>query len=400
MKALYLSYDGLMEQLGQSQILPYLRLLAPQHDITLLSYEKPEDLSVPGRLTKFRALAKTAGIKWIPLRYHRRPSSLATAYDLGIGTIVAAWLCLFRGIQIVHARSYVMAVVGLVMKRFFSKRFIFDMRGFWIDQRIEMGVWREDSLACRIARWVERAALQDADVVFSLSRNAVDAMRQWPAAQGRDIQFEVVTTCADLKLFTPKPTPSTKTDSFVLGYVGNAGRGYLFEPAVKIFIEIQRRVPQAHFHIINRNDHASIRAILQRHNVDAKNYTLEGCDHSEVPNKMHAMDAGVFFVVPDPSRALASVPTRLGEYLACGVPCIGNTACAEVADILEGNNIGVAPQDFTDATLTKAATIILTLAKRDDVRLRCVEAANSYFSLGSGVKIYDRAYKSLAPVSN
>ena len=40
MSVLYLSYDGLMEPLGQSQILPYLRQLAKGRKITLITFEK------------------------------------------------------------------------------------------------------------------------------------------------------------------------------------------------------------------------------------------------------------------------------------------------------------------------------------------------------------------------
>ena len=40
---LYISYDGLLEPLGQSQVFQYLQKLAEEHQILLLTYEKPED---------------------------------------------------------------------------------------------------------------------------------------------------------------------------------------------------------------------------------------------------------------------------------------------------------------------------------------------------------------------
>ena len=44
--------------------------------------------------------------------------------------------------HIVHCRSYISALVGLAMKKQFGTKFIFDMRGFWADERIEGGIWK------------------------------------------------------------------------------------------------------------------------------------------------------------------------------------------------------------------------------------------------------------------
>ena len=40
---LYISYDGMLEPLGQSQVFAYLKRLAAGRRIHLISFEKPED---------------------------------------------------------------------------------------------------------------------------------------------------------------------------------------------------------------------------------------------------------------------------------------------------------------------------------------------------------------------
>ena len=42
-RVLYITYDGLLEPLGQSQVLQYLKKLAEYHEITLVSYERTAD---------------------------------------------------------------------------------------------------------------------------------------------------------------------------------------------------------------------------------------------------------------------------------------------------------------------------------------------------------------------
>ena len=42
-KVLYITYDGILEPLGQSQVLNYLEKLSEDHEITLMSFEKKQD---------------------------------------------------------------------------------------------------------------------------------------------------------------------------------------------------------------------------------------------------------------------------------------------------------------------------------------------------------------------
>jgi hypothetical protein len=78
---LYISYDGMCDPLGGSQVLPYLFGLARLgHRITLISFEKRER-SAEERDAVGRACAE-AGIEWRPLAYHKRPPVLSTLYDV------------------------------------------------------------------------------------------------------------------------------------------------------------------------------------------------------------------------------------------------------------------------------------------------------------------------------
>lgn len=396
MSVLYLSYDGLMEQLGQSQVLPYLCRLARGRPVTLVSYEKGRDLDDAARKARFADMAEKAGIRWIPLRYHKTPSTLATAYDLAVGLAVCAFHCAAGRVRIVHARGYVTSVLALILKRLFGVRFIFDMRGFWVTQRVELGIWRENSSIFRIARWFEARFLQEADFVFALSPAAVTAMKGWPAVIGRPIRFAVVTVCTDLERFMPPPDCARRRHEtpFTLGYVGNAGAGYIFEPVLDLYLAICKLRPDARLKIVNRNDHALILDHMRERGIACETVDLSACDYTEVPQHIWTMDAGVFFVRPDPSR-ISSVPTRMGEFLACGVPCVGNAGVAWVQEVLEGDGVGVVLRDFEPNSVAGAAHAILELASSDVIRRRCVEAARRHFSLKTGVATYEKVYQEL-----
>jgi glycosyltransferase involved in cell wall biosynthesis len=396
MSVLYLSYDGLMEQLGQSQILPYLRQLAKGRKITLITYEKQQDLNDSERKDRFRRITRDAGIHWIPLRYHKSPGMLAKAYDMALGFMVGALKCITGKARIVHARGYMVSVVALALKQVFGVRFIFDMRGFWVDQRVEMGFWREDSLVYRVAKWLESKFLQKADVVFALSAAAVEEMKKWPAAKGHSIRFEVVTTCTDLDLFRPPPdgVRFNPDKPFTVGYIGSAGQGYLFEPVLDLYLEIRNIQFDARLKIVNKKDHALINERLNARGIPRKSVELLGCDYPEVHKNIWDMDIGLFFYKWDKTH-VSSVPTRMGEFLACGVPCLSNVSGAGIIDILEKERVGVALRSFDTESIKEAASEAVKTATNNKCRTRCVESAKRHFSLDAGVATYEKVYKDL-----
>src|SRR3954470_3139473 len=82
---LYVSYDGMLEPLGQSQVLAYLERLTARYEVNLLSFEKSDDTARPERLAAVRRRIEAAGIRWTWRRYHKAPTALATAWDVSMG---------------------------------------------------------------------------------------------------------------------------------------------------------------------------------------------------------------------------------------------------------------------------------------------------------------------------
>ncbi len=138
---LYITYDGVLEPLGQSQVLRYLEILSVDHKVFLISFEKADDWKAAENQRTLIPNIKNSNIHWTPLRYHKHPSAIATAFDILQGIIIGTWICLRYQILIVHARSYVSSVMALFLKKIFGLKFIFDMRGFWADERIDGGIW-------------------------------------------------------------------------------------------------------------------------------------------------------------------------------------------------------------------------------------------------------------------
>ena len=185
MRTLYLSYDGMTDPLGSSQVIPYLRGLASRgHEITILSAEKPE------RFARSRdaigAVLTQARIDWQPIVYHKKPPMLSTVWDVRQMRKRAFELADQKGIELVHCRSYVPSLVGLRLKRERGVRFLFDMRGFWADERVDGGLWDlkkpHYQLAYRFFKKRESAFLNESDRAVSLTHAGKTEMGRWNLA--------------------------------------------------------------------------------------------------------------------------------------------------------------------------------------------------------------------------
>jgi glycosyltransferase involved in cell wall biosynthesis len=391
----------MLEPLGQSQVLAYQERLASSHRIHLISFERAEDWSdVRARESVARRM-KAAGISWHPLRYHKRPSALATAWDILQGAVTGLRLVRRHRLSIVHARSYVSSVMALIVKRLTSAKYVFDMRGFWADERVDGGLWPAGGRMFRFAKWFERRFLLNADCVVSLTQAAVDEMRTFPYLQGRMPRFELITTCANLELFRPSEADSAPRPAdcpFTLGYVGSVGVWYLFDETLRCFQMLRERLPNARLHILNRGGHDYIQERMAALSIDPAAVQVEAADHAGVARAMQKMDAGIFFYKPAYSKK-ATAPTKLGEFLGCGVPCLGNHGVGDMATILENEQVGVAVEWFDEPALREAIDRLIQLTETPGVRARCREVAFRNFALDDGVKSYDRIYRSLSSAS-
>jgi glycosyltransferase involved in cell wall biosynthesis len=393
---LYLSYDGILEPLGQSQVLAYLEHLAEDRLIHLVSFEKRESEKNLVTMSLVSSRVDKAGIQWHRLRYHKRPSSLATAYDIAIGTILGIWLTLRHRLGVVHARSYVPSVMALAIKSFCGVRFIFDMRGFWADERVDGGIWPKGSKLYVAAKWFERHFILASDHVVSLTRAGIEEIQTFKYLRGRALNFSVIPTCADLDRFTPSSAgESTQGDSvFTLGYVGAAGTWYMFEPLVECFRQLLLIRPNSKLLILNHGEHVFIQGELDRALIPAHSIELIAAEYSEVPRYMARMNAAAFFIRPVYSKK-ASAPTKLGELLGCGIPCLTNTGVGDSAEILEGCRVGVALSAFDTTSLQGGLARLLELCADSELARRCREAALVHFSLKQAVASYRAIYERL-----
>ena len=68
-QVLYISLDGIMEPLGQSQVLKYLEKLSQKYEINLISFEKSNDIQNSKLLNEISKRCSDSHIIWHRAKY-------------------------------------------------------------------------------------------------------------------------------------------------------------------------------------------------------------------------------------------------------------------------------------------------------------------------------------------
>lgn len=398
---LYVTYDGLLEPLGQSQVVSYVLRLAAQADITVLSWEKPKDLADAAAIGGLSARLSAAGIDWIRLRYHKRPTLPATAWDILRGIMVGIRVTRARASTIVHARGYVSSVVALCVKRVTRTKFLFDMRGFWADEKVDGGHWCRRSLPYRLAKRWERAFFERADAIVSLTEAGVKGFPSLGYRMAPDAPIQVIPTCADLTQFAPGPRDPELVarfglaDRLVIGYVGTLSNWYLREDTLRYFATLVRTLPRARVLFVTREDHAALQRDARAAGLPADAMVTTAAEFRDMPAHVRLMDLGVFFIKPCFSKS-GSAATKLAEFLGVGVPVVINDGIGDSGRIVRDHEVGVVLPATSAPAFEASLPDVRTLLADEGVKSRCVGTARRLFSLDEGVARYAALYAGLA----
>lgn len=391
---LYITRNGMLEPLGQSQVLGYLRGLSKHHRITLISFEKPEDAADTAAMQRVGADCEAHGIRWLPQRFHHRSKGLAPAWSMA----VFLWLCLREvrkgNAQLIHARSYIPAAVALVVNRLTGTPFIFDMRALWPEELITAGRLKRGAAMHLAIAATERACLQRAAGVVSLTHAAVEHLRKVYPTQLSGQGIVVIPTCADLERFTLPTRP--KTGPRMYGCIGTVLSGWFRVDWLSAFFQAAAmRDAKARFDIVTRDDPKQVRNAIDPHQTLDDRLTIGPRTPQDMPKAVRSHDVSVMFYAGGEVSELGRSPTRMAEVLGTGLSVVANAGVGDVAQVVEDYNVGVLVADGDQAAMQAALDDLDVLMDDPELPHRCRKAAEEIFSLESGTNAYKKLYQNI-----
>jgi len=411
LRALYLTYDGLTDSLGQSQIIPYLEGLSKRgHEIHILSCEKPHRYRAHAKT--IRTLLEKEKIRWFPISYNKKPPVVSAVWDLYRMKRLSKKLHKKYHYDLLHCRGYLPSLVGENLKTHSGIPFVFDMRGFWADERVEGNVWDlERPIYNSIYRYFkkkEKDFLTATIHAISLTERGKQEISSWNLKQNEELPIEVIPCCADFDKFSKdKIDPNIVSDwrrkldidskTFVVTYLGSLGTWYLLDEMLGFFKRLLVKHPKACFLIVTHDDSDDIFLAASRLGIDEKNIRVTAAARNDVPPLLALSNLGLFFIKPVYSK-MASSASKFGEMLSMGLPVVTNSNVGDHDRILENHKVGLAVNGFSDDQYDKVISQLDTLMEIPARDIR--SAGESELSLNEAInryaKVYQRIDESLA----
>ena len=404
-KILFISYDGMTDPLGQSQVIPYLTGLTKYgYQFTILSCEKQERYIL--LKNEVENLLKTFSIKWTPITYHKEPPVFSSIYDVYHLKKKAKHLHAKERFDMVHTRPGIPALIGLWMKKELGVKFLNDIREFYADSRVDGGLWNSKNLFYKkiyqFFKQKENEAVEKSDGIVCLTHAAEKIITQWPQYK-KTIPLEVIPCSVDMNLFDPEKIDAAQKlnfktelnineEDFMISYLGSIGSWYLTDEMMQLFKIINDKIPAAKFLFISPDEHETISIAAQKAGLPENKIIVKKAKKNEVPALLSFSKFSVFFIKSCYSKKSSS-PTKHGEIMAMGIPVITNAGVGDVTDIVEKYHSGIVLKELNEKAFESTANLISQSFVFDKNEIR--NAAIEYYNLNNAIEKYHEIYQKI-----
>jgi len=401
-RILYITFDGVLEPLGRSQVLNYiLGLSRVGFRFTLISLERATNLQSEALTLACETELSTHGVRW--LRYPFASRSLRGVLKNCYVTLSAAYnVVREEKTSFIHGRSYVPAFIGWLLKNFTGTPYIFDMRGYWIDELADEGRWFKSRVAYQVGKRIERLLLKNALAIVTLTELQGADLKNGLLKNYADTPIRTITTCADYVEFAPvglsqRQIPSEYQQRFsgklIIGLVGSINASYYVDESFEFFDLVRKSRPDAHLLCITRQV-SDMRALLQKRRLPEDTYTIVSVNHQEMPAWLRQINWGLLLLKARFSKR-GSMPTKLSEFFSSGVRPIQYGCNEEVSRMVREAGSGIVLDSLSHSDLEKAASLVAATTLSTDEILRARETTRPYFGLEAGLAKYAELFDRL-----
>ncbi len=408
---IYLSYDGMTDPLGQSQVLPYLSGLSKEgFQFHLISFEKEEKFKIHRGL--IQSICDNEGIIWHPVKYTKKPPIFSSIFDSikmnnECNRVIKNQLIKNQPIKIIHARgAYLTSIIAQKMKLKYDLKYIFDMRGFWADERVEGELWNIKKLHYKLIfnyfKKKELEFIKNADCIITLTNSAKKIIINWQLEKEiGNSPIETIPCCADLDHFNfdtisneetklLKSKLDIKEDEIVLGYLGSIGTWYMLDEML-FFFSIANKNNNLKLLFITNDEIEPIKTKAKSKNIDLNSLVFISAPRQEVPKYLKVCDYSLFFIRPTFSKQ-GSSPVKHGECLGMGLTVICNSNIGDLDSISQESKLNF----IIDLNNIEHIVSKFNFSKlNDNERCQNREVAIKYYDLAKGIEKYNSIYKTI-----
>ena len=330
----YITYDGLLDPLGSSQILPYiLGLSSLGQKIILLSFEKTDRSRES--IYKLDEFLKSKNIFWIKFPFKKQ------RFGYFIRIFQSCYLIKSKlnnvDFSLFHTRTILTAIVYFICR--FKCPLIYDIRAF-AGEYIDCGRINPNSIFSFFLLWFEKKIIKKSSGIVVLDDSGADYIKN--KFKNISSKIKIIPTCCNTKSFpTVKKELSKKNENKLYRLVFLGGARFPYRPDLALILVkklIEYRIPCC-IDFINERDKDYIKKNCEDQNIPGNVYNIFSLPQEEVSYQLINYDSGLIFNTSGYWRK-KSCPTKLGEYLSAGLHIISLSGI-NIIDRLSSRNISI-----------------------------------------------------------
>ena len=226
-RILYLSFDGLADPLGKSQIIPYLLRCNNRHLFHIYTLEKKQQLAKNKKI-----------IKKIKTHFHWKYNFFLETrnifYKIFFYFIIFFKILFYKKnfiFHCIHCRGFLPSIIGYFIFKLTKIKYIFDMRSLWIDERIESDSFKKNffnKILIFFLKILEEKIIKNSFYVVVLTNKLKFFLKK-----KYNIKNISVIPCSTV--FKKKNIINNKFKKKTICYLGSIGKMYLLDQVLDFF---------------------------------------------------------------------------------------------------------------------------------------------------------------------
>jgi hypothetical protein len=386
---IYATYDGLLDPLGQSQIIPYLKGLASQDvSFVILSFEKTDHTS--NQLQALRQDLEALGARWFPLPF--KEGRFEYFKRILKGCWILRRLASYYEPDLVHVRTILPA--SMVVLAGLKAPLIYDIRAF-AGEWIETGRLKKGGPQAFIFNWLENHLISTSAGFVVLDQSGAEYLRQtYPSLR---VPIKVIPTCTNLDAFPVTPVSHTphSRDPYRFVFLGGARFPYRPDLALMLTLQLLAQGIDCTIDFINERDHKVIQTFCTALDFPCTRCHIFSLPQCDVPAALVDYHSGFVFNTSGRWRRMSS-PTKLGEYLGAGLHVMG-LAGISALDRLADEDSSVVDL-FSEPEITAGLSVsrisdFLSHIRNSNRSRRARDLARTHYDMRIAHLAYDNLYQ-------
>lgn len=386
-------YNSFNDPLFQGLLFRYIKTIAEKSDkfhFHILTFEQHAyQLSkLEQSSTKNELLKKS--ISWYPQNFHTgRFLLIKKAIDLIQAFITIISIQFKFRPKVILAFANIAGSFSYLLSKIFRWKvivFSYEPHSQFLE---ELGFWKKSSLKFKLLNSIEKSLGINGDFIITGTKHMIRLLNEWKT-RAKTIRLP---TSVDHNMFVFSKTERNRIrEEFgiknrkVVIYTGKFGDLYYKEEIFQLCQALYEHDSKYFFMFLTGHDQKELAQLFNQVQIPTSTYFVGRVPFEEVTNYLSAADIGLVTVANFPSKKYCS-PTKVGEYLCCGLPYIVTVGTSEDDSYAESFDVGVVVDSFDKHDVRSKIPEIERLLTEDKIalRIRCRKTGIEYRGLDNAV---------------